>query len=305
MPSLYISELIPEFLKFMKVERNLSDRTITEYKLDLKRFTEHMIRTSGKELRLEKISATCIRDYLSYLQLDKGLKTSSLRRNIASIKSFFDFCVLREYLEQSPTVTIQRPKMAKRLPIYLTDVEVKKILIPPVRNEFEKPQDYAKSMRDYAIVITLCFTGMRLSELQYLDIDNIDFEKKIIRILGKGNKERLIPINKIVEDALNRYFEVRTLVESRAVFLNRFKKRLSGRSIESIVSKYIALKGIAKSGITPHKLRHTFATLLHSKKVDIIEIQRLLGHAALTSTQIYAHTNTERLISAVEKLEDL
>jgi integrase/recombinase XerC len=147
---------------------------------------------------------------------------------------------------------------------------------------------------------------VRLQELVGLDCAAIDFERNTIRVLGKGSKERLIPINESVQAAIRAWLEVRPAAPGeRAVFVNRRGTRITGRSVERIVDKYVADSGIRRPELSPHKLRHTFATLLHMRDVDLVEIQRLMGHATITSTQIYTHTSAEKLRSAVEKLDSV
>ena len=209
---------------------------------------------------------------------------------------FFEFCVTRQEIELSPAAVIHTPKQPKKLPIYLVKEELTKLLSAPDRS---KPS----GVRDAAILSSLAFTGCRLSEIVGLNVRDLSLEQRSIRVMGKGSKERMIPLNDVVYQAINEYLNVRENTDSPAFFLNRFGKRLSGRSIENIVRKYVLQAGIFKHRISPHKLRHTFATLLHVNDVDILEIQALLGHASVTSTQIYTHTSSSRLRSAVKKLD--
>ena len=146
---------------------------------------------------------------------------------------------------------------------------------------------------------------MRLQELVSLNLDAVDFERNTLRVFGKGAKERIVPMNQRVVEALNRYLAVRVFAETPALFLNYKLGRLSPRGIEKIVRQHALQANIATRKISPHKLRHTFATLLHHNGVDILEIQTLLGHASITSTQIYTHTSSEKLAGAVQKLDGL
>lgn len=294
----YFSNLISEYDTFLKVERNLSQITRIDYNYYLKKFMEFVIRTTGHDQSIEHITTKMIRDFLEYLQAEHNYKGTSLARVITTLRIFFHFCVERDYIKNSPATIIHNPKLPKKLPIYLIDSEIKKLLSAPDRS-------IDMGIRDSAILITLGFTGVRLQEIVKANLSDIDFERETIRVLGKGSKERLIPLNKIVITSLREYLERRPISDSEAIFLNKFGTRLSGRSVENIVKKYVRLSGINKSKISPHKLRHTFATLLHMNDVDIIEIQKLLGHASITSTQIYTHTNPEKLKRAVDKLENL
>lgn len=293
------SRKLKEFDRFLEVERNLSPNTRKAYQFDLLKFQEYLVRTNRAEPVVTGITTQQIKDYLSYLQSQRGYKSTTLSRTIASIRVFFDFCVQMGHLETSPASVIHNPKLPKKLPIYLIDSELQKLLSAP------DPSDVG-GCRDYAILVTLGFTGMRRQELVGLDLDCIDFERRTLRVMGKGSRERLIPMNQYVVNALNAWLDVRPAMgDPKAVFLNRRGGRLTGRSIVNIVSKYVQKSGIGKARISPHKLRHTFATLLHLNEVDILEIKTLLGHASITSTQIYTHTNTTRLRTAVDRLNSI
>jgi integrase/recombinase XerC len=291
-----LSAIMHEFDQFLKVERNLSPATRRAYEYDLQKFKEFMIRTTGSEPSVTRVNTQHIKEYLAYLQSQRNYRSATLCRTIASIRVLFEYCVQMKHVEASPATYIHNPKLPKKLPIYLIDSELKKLLAAP------DPED-PLGCRDYAILVTLGFTGMRRQELVGLDLDAIDLERRTIRVFGKGSKERLIPLNPFVIDAINQYLDRRIATgDPKAVFLNRRGKRLTGRMILNIVKKYVRKAGIAKAKISPHKLRHTFATLLHLNEVDILEIKSLLGHASITSTQIYTHTNTNKLRAAVDQL---
>jgi integrase/recombinase XerC len=294
--SLLLSEKMHEFDTYLKVERNLSPATRTAYQYDLQKFKEYLIRGSGREPSVASVTTQDIKDYLGVLQTQRGYKSTTLSRAIASIRVLFEYCVQQQYIPASPATYIHNPKLPRKLPIYLIDSELKSLLSAP------DPGDVL-GCRDFAILVALGFTGMRRQELVGLNLDAIDLERKTVRVLGKGSKERLIPLNAFVIDAINNWLDVRPATgDPEAVFLNKRGGRLTGRSILNIVKKYVRKAGITKTKISPHKLRHTFATLLHLNEVDILEIKSLLGHASVTSTQIYTHTNTTKLRSAVEKL---
>lgn len=196
--------------------------------------------------------------------------------------------------------------MAKKLPIYLTAEELKLLLIAPENRTW-------RDKRDRAILALLAMTGIRLQELTSLNLDALnlhppltpDAPTRSIRVLGKGAKERLIPLNSTAVQALQAYLEMRPPTENPALLLNKFKQRLFPRTIDKILKKYALKAGITRAKISPHKLRHTFATLLHLSNVDILEIQPLLGHSNISSTAIYTHTNINRLKTAVDKLDNL
>jgi site-specific recombinase XerD len=291
-------ELLGQFEQFLRVERNLSERTRGAYLYDLTRFQEFMIQLHGRMPAPKAIEAEAIREYLNHLQLEKAYKSTTLARTISSLRTFFNFCVERGQLEKSPAGVIHTPKQPKKLPVYLVHQELVRLLASP---DAENPW----GLRDRAIMTTLAFTGTRLSELVGINTKDIDLNNRTVRVWGKGNKERIIPLNEIVMEAINKWLNVRLLTDSPAVFVNKFGRRLSGRSVENIVRKYALRAGIFVDGLSPHKLRHTFATLLHANEVDLIEIKALMGHASIASTQIYTHTSNNRLRAAVKKIENL
>jgi site-specific recombinase XerD len=270
---------------------------------------EFLIRTIGHEPSIETVDVKKLRMYLEYLQIERNYKAATLSRVIATMKSFFRFCREREYIKNSPAELIRIPKQARKLPIYLVNEELIRLLNAPDKNT-------DIGIRDYAIIVTFGMTGIRRQELVNANITDVDFSNETLKVFGKGAKERLVPLNKVVLNALRAYLDRRPIIESEALFLNMNNRRLSERplneirrlsaiAVGKIVKKYIRIAGINKLKISPHKLRHTFATLLHMNEVDIIEIQKLLGHASITSTQIYTHTNPEKLKRAVDKLENL
>jgi integrase/recombinase XerC len=298
MAKLLFSDCIFKFDTYLKVERNLSPITRDDYAFFLNKFMEYIIRSSGRQPAIDHITPDMIRNYLEHLQMDHNYKSTSLSAVISTMRAFFRFCLEREFIKSSPAAMIRNPKLPRKLPVYLINSELKNLLKAPDRST-------VMGVRDYAILVTLGFTGIRLQELVNSNIENLDFERNTLKVMGKGAKERLVPLNSIVLEALRDYLERRYISDSDAIFLNRFKYRLSGRSVENIVKKYVKLSGINNIKISPHKLRHTFATLLHLNDVDILEIQKLLGHAAITSTQIYTHTNPEKLKKAVDTLENI
>ncbi|MCX7016676.1 MAG: tyrosine recombinase XerC [Candidatus Sumerlaeota bacterium] len=291
-------EALGEFETFLRVEKNLSERTRKAYRYDLSRFGDFLVELRKRTPNVDDIGAPEIRLYLQRMQIDRGCKSTTLSRIIASIRIFFEYCVRLGHLRASPAAHFHNPKKPKKLPVFLVEGELKKLLEAP------GPSDW-KGRRDNALLITFAFTGLRLQELVSLNLDNVDFERNTLRVFGKGAKERIVPMNQRVVEALNRYLAVRVFAETPALFLNYKLGRLSPRGIEKIVRQHALQANIATRKISPHKLRHTFATLLHHNGVDILEIQTLLGHASITSTQIYTHTSSERLAGAVKKLDGL
>ncbi len=291
-------DLLNQFEQFLRVERNLAERTRRAYLYDLTRFQEFLVVLHGRMPSLDGINTEAIRGYLNHLQSELSYKSTTLARTIASIRAFFDFAVTRGELKGSPAAQLHTPKQPKKLPVYLVPQELVRLLESP-------DTDNPYGLRDRAILATLAFTGIRLSEVVGINLKDLDLINRTVRVMGKGSKERLIPLNEVVLLAINNWLNVRGLSDCNAVYLNKFGKRLTGRSVENIVRKYALKAGIFKDGISPHKLRHTFATLLHANEVDLIEIKALMGHANIASTQIYTHTSNSKLRTAVKTLEKL
>lgn len=298
MPRHDLNEAFHDYDTFLRVEKNLSERTRKAYQYDLRRFADWLVTVYKRTPSLEEISVADIRAYLQKLQIDHGYKATTLSRVIASIRVFFEYCVRTERLEASPAVHFHNPKKPKKLPIFLVEGELKKMLEVPDMSD-------TKGVRDYALITVFAFTGLRLQELVNLNLDDVDFERRTLRVFGKGAKERIVPMNEKVSEAMSRYLSVRLFAETDAVFLNHRQKRLSPRGIQKIIRDYSIRAGILKRRISPHKLRHTFATLLHHHGVDVLEIQSLLGHASVTSTQIYTHTSSTKLAGAVHRLDGI
>lgn len=290
---------VEAFATYLRVERNLAPRTRRAYVYDLQRFGEWLAdKTGQKETSLDRIPRDHLINYLTHLRDTLAYKAATMNRVVSSLRVFFQFCVEEKLLEVNPAEDLRRPKLPQRLPVYLLREELLKLFDAPNRSE-------PAGRRDYAILITLAYTGLRLQELVGLNTTDIDFPRAVLRVFGKGRKERLVPMNETVALALRDMLEDpdRLVVDGeRAVFLNQRGRRLSGRAVQYLVDRYVIQAGISREHISPHKLRHTFATLLYGNDVDLVDIQSLMGHASLTSTQIYTHTNTGRLQSAIDRL---
>ena len=298
MPKKDFHETLHEFDVFLQVEKNLSERTRKAYQYDLRRFCDFLTAERKRTPNIDEIGAPEIRSYLQKLQMKRHYKATTLSRVIASIRVFFEYCVRLGHLKASPAAHFHNPKKPKTLPVFLIESELKKLLEAPDQSDW-------KGVRDFALIVTFSFTGLRLQELVSLNVDDLDFERRSLRVFGKGAKERIVPMNERVCEALQSYLAVRIFTETDALFLNYRLRRLSNRGIEKLIRQHLINAGITKRKISPHKLRHTFATLLHHNGVDILDIQSLLGHASITSTQIYTHTSSERLAGAVGKLDAL
>jgi tyrosine recombinase XerC len=254
--------------------------------MDLKQARDFL---EGKDVR--QIERLDVRKYLAHLK-GKNLKKRTVARKLSTLRSFFRFLIRDGYVSSNPLAGITSPKLDKSLPIFLDVHKVTRLVeAPDNKGVF--------ALRDRAILETLYSTGMRLSELTGLNLDRVDFIAGMVKVLGKGKKERLIPIGDKALRAIRDYLDLRTK-EEKALFLNKNNRRLTGRGVQDLVSKYIRIISL-KEKISPHTLRHSFATHLLDKGADLRSIQELLGHASLSTTQIYTHVTTERLKSVYNK----
>lgn len=271
--------LITEFCTFLEVERGYSDNTIREYSYDLKMFQGFV---NDKEM--EEVTTGDIRKFLLHLKRDKNYASRSLHRKICSLRSFYKFIQKENYIQRNPAETITSPKIPKSLPKTITVDETLKLITTPT------------NARDKCILYLLYSSGMRVSEIINLNIDHIDINDKMLRVIGgKGDKDRNIPLNSQFFKVLEEYLCVRKAMNGEeALIVNRSGTRTTTRSIQRLLKKYVEMSGIKKK-ITPHTLRHAFATHLLSNQVDIRVIQELLGHASLSTTQLYTHVTLTHL----------
>jgi len=291
--------LMPEYDQFLVLERRISTLSRKAYRFDVTKYFDYTKEALGRDTTTEDPQDKLVRTYLSYCQGERELKAATLARMIASLRTFFIFCLRENYLKYNAMARIQNPKRPRKLPVYLLEAELQRLLHAPDRtDEF--------GSRDFAIMATLGYTGVRLRELVMINLPDVDFVEKTIKVFGKGAKERQIPLSRRAEESIREYMKMRQAADGEtALFVNRFGRRLSGRSVENIVKKYVTLAGIDKASVSPHKLRHTFATLLHNQSVDLLEIKTLLGHQNISTTQIYTSTNPTRLRQAVGKLDQI
>jgi integrase/recombinase XerD len=282
-------EFIDTFLNYLSVERGLSRNTIVCYREDLNFYLDFLIRRHIDAL--SKTSKNEIVNFMLY-QKDRGLSANSIARRLAAIKVFYRFLVRERILKTDPTSLIDSPKLWKKIPQTLTYNEVNALLNQPNIRDMQ-------GIRDKAILETLYATGMRVSEAVNLKLDNVNLDIGFLRCIGKGNKERVIPMGAKAIASLNRYLEISrpkllNKKESDILFLNRFGKKLSRQSFWKIIKKYARQARITKP-IRPHILRHSFATHLLERGADLRSVQEMLGHSNISTTQIYTHINRERL----------
>lgn len=280
---------ISKFLTYLEIEKNVSRHTLLNYHLDLKQ-----LRNFLSEKEAQKIERLDIRKFLAHLK-SKNLGKRSLARKLSTVRSFFKFLLREEYVDSNPAAGLSSPKLEKKLPIFLDVDKVAKFLDSPDRKSL-------LGLRDRAILETLYSTGMRVSELVGLNIGGVDFIGGVVKVYGKGKKERLIPIGDQALRAIRDYLgqQPQTKQDTRALFLNKSNMRLTDRGVQNLVNKYIRRTSL-KENISPHTLRHSFATHLLDRGADLRSVQELLGHASLSTTQIYTHITTEHLKSVYNK----
>lgn len=274
---------IEEFIDYLRFEKKYSENTISSYKRDLNKTNTYIKKDFAK---LNK------KDIQNYIQkLSKSENVSSVSRCISTLKSFYKFLELNKYTSLNPLTTITNPKTVKKLPKILSEEEIEKLLDINLKTDF----DY----RNKAMLELMYSSGLRVSELINLNVNDIDLSNASVRIFGKGSKERIIPLNDYAIDALNNYIlnHRRSLFkhgESNYLFLNNHGNKMTRQGFFKILEKIAKEKGI-KSELSPHTLRHSFATHLLKHGADLRSIQELLGHSDISTTQIYTHITSERL----------
>uniref|UniRef100_A0A7C6EBX7 Tyrosine recombinase XerC n=1 Tax=candidate division WOR-3 bacterium TaxID=2052148 RepID=A0A7C6EBX7_UNCW3 len=278
------------FLRYLSREKIFSPHTIRSYRIDLEQFFDFVADRLGNK-PLKAIRREDIRDFLGFV-MRYGYDRRSAARKLSTLKSFFKFLVAEKMLATNPARDVKTPRIEKKLPGFLTQYQVQKAL--------QIVGDDEIALRNRAILETLYGAGLRAQELVGLDIDSIDFDSEIIKVKGKGNKERIVPLGSYAKKAIQDYLSVRKNKENPAVFLSKQGKRLVTRSIQNIVKQQLS-KVSEVTGTNPHILRHSFATHLLERGADLRAVQELLGHSSLSTTQIYTHLSVERL----KKIYDL
>ena len=283
-----------EFLDYLRYERNASAHTISSYRRDLTQFSDY-IRERGGSFR--KVDNLQIRGFMARLH-ERRLKKSTTARKLAAIRSFFQFGVKKKWIADNPAKAVATPRQEKRVPSFLSEEEMTRFLeVPPSK----KPLD----LRDKAILELLYASGIRVSELVGINLEDVNVGERLVRVRGKGKKERLVPFGRMAGERLADYVRVRAgLVQDRVgekgLFVNYKGRRITPRSVERMVDKYIHRTAV-KRKISPHSLRHSFATHLLSRGADLRVIQELLGHESLATTQKYTHLDLGRLMDVYRK----
>lgn len=286
--------LVESFLEYLSVERNSSPRTLANYEGALARFRNWHSSFPG----WKKVEPDDFRDYL-YDCMKEELARSTIRLHFAALRSFYRYLTRREGLAVNPVLEIQLPKPEKKLPVVLTQAQVTELLEMPFQVDQPKQAPEWTAWRDAAILELFYSSGVRLAELAALNVEDFDFHQECVRVFGKGAKERVCPVGEMAARAIQDYRK-RARVHEGPLFLSKLRKRLSTRAISDVFKKYHALSNIPVH-VSPHKLRHSFATHLLDHGADLRSVQTLLGHSSLSTTQIYTHVSIERMKSVYKK----
>src|SRR6266478_5112417 len=334
-----MKEVIAKYLEYLRSVRNSSPHTISNYGADLDQFLAYLTPPGMRLPALHAVSHSMIREFIGHLH-NHGLEKSSIARKLAALRSFFKYCVREGHLKENPARLVPTPKLPKRIPSVLSAEEMNGFLnqlvgmgsdVPATRRSPRKPLQLPasakKSMptqsgvaeeglllrRDRALLELLYAAGLRVSELTGLNLANIEQKERVLRVRGKGNKERIVPYGAKAQEALEKYWPVREQLlqqtdrtsdkqnpHAEAVFLNYSGRRLTQRSVGRIVKKYVRIANV-NWDLHPHSLRHAFATHLLADGADLRAIQELLGHQSLSTTQKYTHASIRQLMDIYDK----
>lgn len=291
------------YLRNLADARQLSPHTVTAYRRDLAEFTGFLARRLQRdEWAWNDVDRAHLRGFLAELTR-RGLARRSIARKLSAVRSFLRFLHREEIVEANPARSVRSPRLERRLPSWLTRAEIEKLFAAA---ELRSAEGGFRGTRDHAIVELFYATGMRLAELQSLDLGAIDLVAEQVRVLGKGKKERIVPLGRAAGAALRRYELRRHEVlaraggDRRALFLSERGKRLSIRQVQNIVKRFLQAAA-DDAGLSTHSLRHSFATHLLDAGADLLAVKELLGHASLSTTQIYTHTTKDRLKKVYEQ----
>ncbi|MFQ5803025.1 MAG: tyrosine recombinase XerC, partial [Candidatus Methylomirabilales bacterium] len=296
-----MKDLFEQYLRELAGE-GASPHTVRNYRIDLLQFSGFLRQVSPEtpeEARLDGVDPFTVRAFMAWLRR-RGLTPGTVARKVASLRSFFHFCCRRGSLSWNPAALVATPKLSKPLPPHLTVDQAFQLLATP-------QGDDPLALRDKAILELFYASGIRLGELTGLTVDDLDLEQRLVKVMGKGNKERIVPIGRPAAEALAAYLAARDTLKRGKIgvhrgplFLNYRGGSLSPRGVERLLEKYLRRSGVGKA-ITPHGLRHSFASHLLQAGADLRVIQELLGHARLTTTQRYTHVNLDQLMAVYDK----
>jgi integrase/recombinase XerD len=284
------SNAIDDYINFLRLEKSLSENSIAAYRTDMEKLC---LFAEGKGIEPESLQRTDLEEFLAQLH-DMGLNKRSQSRILSGVRGFFKYLLLEEVIDSDPTELIDSPKIGRKLPEVLSVVEIDAM---EAAIDLSKPDGH----RNKAIIETLYSCGLRVSELVSLRLTDLFFTDGFIRVIGKGDKERLVPIGTKAITDINMYLMQRNSIDSRIdsesrniVFLNRWGRKLTREMVFTIIKKYAALAGIKKN-ISPHTLRHSFATHLIEGGADLRAVQEMLGHESIQTTEIYTHLDNQYL----------
>jgi integrase/recombinase XerC len=289
-------QLSDGFINFQRVEKSASERTLRNYSQALAAFQTYM-----EESKFPGWKACGNEDFRHYLYhcMQLEMARSTIRLRFSALRSFYKYLIHRHGLAKSPLVELQMPKQERKLPTILNQTQVIELLEAPLQAELSKQAPEWLPLRDTAVLELFYSTGLRLSELAQLQVADIDHSQGVAKVLGKGAKERIVPIGSFALTAVQNY-RISARVNEGPLFINKSRKQLSTTSIGTMLKKYLRMTSIPFH-ITPHKLRHSFATHLLDNGADLRSVQELLGHASLSTTQIYTHVSTKRMKESYKK----
>jgi site-specific recombinase XerD len=284
---------VDDFFRFLEVERNASPRTVINYRHALSEFRKAPNLPAWKEL-----TADHFRRYLFDCG-KRGIARPTIRLHFAALRTFYKFLTERHGLNDNPLKEVQLPKLEKKLPIVLTQKQIDELLTAPLRVEKSARAPVWMPARDAAILELFYSSGLRLAELVALDVNGVDVFSESVRVLGKGRKERVVPVGAPALAAIQKYRQ-EAAVHSGPLFLSKLRRRLTRENVWLVLKRYLPHTSIPLK-VSPHKLRHSFATHLLDAGADLRSVQSLLGHASLSTTQIYTHVTIERLKTAYDE----
>jgi len=288
---------IGDFLDYLSSERNVSINTVSAYRDDLESFTGFLCNDyftlARDQIDLRRVDHVAVRSYLAHLAR-RNLKRSSIARHLSTLRTFFKYLMREGAVESNPARSVATPKREKHLPSVMQTSEITLLLEQP---DLESPL----GIRDRAWLELLYASGLRIGELVGIDLDNIELRVRLVKVRGKGSKERIVPFGSKAEEAIRAWLAVRHApVEEEAVFVNYRGERITKRSVRRLFDGYVRAAAL-RAGISPHTMRHSFATHLLNAGADLRGIQELLGHASLSTTQKYTHLNDWELIAVYRK----
>lgn len=292
-----MESVVQGFLRYLRIERNSSEHTLKSYKDDFNSFADYLTDRVGPISEPDQITIPVLRGYVTYLHECQYARTTIARR-LACLRSFFRYTTREGLTPNNPAKALRTPRVGRKLPNFLTTEDIVRLLNAP-------PANTAAGLRDRAILEVMYSAGLRVAELVGVNVEDWDRDANILRIRGKGKKERVTPVGSFAAKALSDWMEVRVPSptgkpqETAAIFLNKFGKRLTTRSIGRMLELHIRTCNLQQH-VSPHTLRHTFATHLLDGGADLRSVQELLGHQSLTTTQIYTHVSTRRLQETYE-----